>query len=107
MKKLIFSLLALFSTVLSVEAYTPRAIDDVPNVNVADARHFTSNPDGILSAMAVDSIDRMLYALRNDNTAEVAVAASTFTETIFALDGELLGVTLIGCFPLHRLPDGS
>lgn len=73
MKKLIFSLLALFSTVLSVEAYTPRAIDDVPNVNVADARHFTSNPDGILSAMAVDSIDRMLYALRNDNTAEVAV----------------------------------
>lgn len=67
--------MALLATSLVAEAYTTRAIDDIPNVNVADARRFTSNPDAILSATAVDSIDRMLYALREERAAEVAVVA--------------------------------
>ena len=75
MKKLILSLLALLATSFVAEAYTTRALGDVPNVNVADARRFTSNPDAILSAAAVDSIDRMLYSLREERAAEVAVVA--------------------------------
>lgn len=91
MKKLILSLLALLATAFVAEAYTPRTLDDIPNVNVADARCFTSNPDGILSAAAVDSIDRMLYSLREDRTAEVAVVAvgSIGSEEVFEFSHSL------------------
>ena len=91
MKKLILSLLALLATTFVAEAYTPRAIDDIPNVNVADARRFTSNPDAILSAAAVDSINRMLYSLREDRTAEVAVVAvgSIGSEDVFEFSHSL------------------
>ena len=91
MKKLILSLLALLATTFVAEAYTPRTLDDIPNVNVADARCFTSNPDGILSAAAVDSIDRMLYSLREDRTAEVAVVAveSIGSEEVFEFSHSL------------------
>lgn len=85
MKRLILSLFAVFAIATTVEAYTPRTLADIPNVNVADARCFTSNPDNILSSAAVDSIDRVLYALRNDGKAEVAVVAveSIGSEDVF------------------------
>lgn len=83
--------MAFLATALVAEAYTPRALDDIPNVNVADARRFTSNPDGILSVAAVDSIDRMLYSLREDRTAEVAVVAvgSIGSEDVFEFSHSL------------------
>jgi len=45
----------------------------VPNVQLADARRFTSNPDGILSEATVAEIDRMCYDLKQRHMAQVVV----------------------------------
>jgi len=45
----------------------------VPNVQLADARRFTSNPDGILSESTAAAIDRMCYDLKQRHIAQVAV----------------------------------
>lgn len=50
-------------------------IEDVPNVQVADRYRFTSNPDGILGAAAVATIDSLCCDLRDRGVAEVAVVA--------------------------------
>lgn len=73
MIKRLFCILLLVITAAKASAYEARTVADVPNVNLSDARRFTSDPDGILSAAAIDSIDRMLYRLKAENTAEAAV----------------------------------
>lgn len=50
-------------------------IGDIPNVQLQDARRFVSNPDGILSSGAVQTIDEMLSSLRQTGRAQVAVVA--------------------------------
>ncbi|MBO7169070.1 MAG: TPM domain-containing protein [Rikenellaceae bacterium] len=71
-KKLL--LIAMFLTLgvsaAKAEGYT---IESVPNVQLADHRCFVSNPDNLLSSTAVDSVNRVLYALRDNGLAEVAV----------------------------------
>lgn len=52
--------------------YTPQS---VPNVQRTDYRRFVSNPDGILSHETVSRLDSMLFALRQERIAEVAVVA--------------------------------
>lgn len=52
--------------------YTPQ---DVPNVHVKDRTQFVTNPDGILSAAAVDSLNRMLSAVWEQTSAEPVVVA--------------------------------
>ena len=48
--------------------------DDLPNPNVADRRHYVSNPDGILSEEAVSEINQRLWQLRQATSAEMEVA---------------------------------
>ena len=48
---------------------------DIPNVQLLDSRRFVSNPDHILSDMAVVHIDTMLLSLKNSRKAQVVVVA--------------------------------
>ncbi len=58
------------ATGLAAQGYTP---ETVPNVQLSDARRFTSDPDGILSPATVAEIDRMCGELRQRGIAEVVV----------------------------------
>ena len=48
-------------------------VKDVPNVLLQDARQRVSDPEGLLSAAARDSVNRMLASLKGEDGAEVAV----------------------------------
>ena len=48
-------------------------VKDVPNVQLQDARQRVSDPEGLLSAAARDSVNRMLASLKGEDGAEVAV----------------------------------
>ena len=48
-------------------------VNDVPNVRLVNAGSAVSNPDGTLSASAVDEVDRKLVALQRQISIEVAV----------------------------------
>lgn len=52
--------------------YTPA---EVPNVHVADRTQYVSNPDGILSLSAVDSLNAMLGTVWSRTSAEPVVVA--------------------------------
>lgn len=52
-----------------------RKVEDIPNVQLRDSRRYTSNPDGILSAQAVERIDAVCASLRERGLAQVAVVA--------------------------------
>lgn len=74
MKRLIS--LAIFISVAITSAiagtYAPK---DVPNVHVKDRSQFVSNPDGVLSPVAVDSLNHMLSAVWKQTSAEPVVVA--------------------------------
>ncbi len=65
------------------QSYTP---ETVPNVQLTDARRFTSNPDGILSPATEAAIDRLCVDLRQKQLAEVVVVVLESVET-GSLDG--------------------
>ncbi len=71
----IASLFILFLTTCVVATAKPYRVDEVPNVQLANRHHYTSNPDGILSEDAVQAIDAACDSLRTNNIAEVAVVA--------------------------------
>lgn len=48
-------------------------VKDVPNVLLQDARQRVSDPEGLLSVAARDSVNRMLASLKGEDGAEVAV----------------------------------
>ena len=50
-------------------------VDQIPNVQLRDQRRYVSNPDGVLSAEAVQHIDAVCHALRAKGFAEVSVVA--------------------------------
>lgn len=49
-------------------------LDNIPNVRLQNKLQYVSDPDGILSREATDSIDRMLYALEQKTGIETVVA---------------------------------
>ena len=49
------------------------SVKDVPNVLLKDERQRVSDPEGLLSAAARDSVNRMLASLKGEDGAEVAV----------------------------------
>ena len=49
-------------------------VEDVPMVHLADRTRYVSNPDGILSASSVATIDSMLLALEDSTGIQVLVA---------------------------------
>lgn len=67
----IISLLLLVCPLIRAIEYT---VDKVPNVHLDDGRRFVSNPDGILSAETVNTLDQMLFSLQEANTSEVAAS---------------------------------
>lgn len=73
MKKLFILFACCLLTVVSSaqEAYT---IDNLPNVHLQDASRYVCDPANILSPMATDSINRMLYALEEQTGIESVVA---------------------------------
>ena len=50
-------------------------LENVPNVRLQNKMHYVSNPGGILSQEACDSIDSMLWKLEQKTSIEVAVVA--------------------------------
>ncbi len=78
MRRILISLLSLFLlSFMGAESgyageYTTAT---VPNVQLASRYNFVSNPDGILSSVAVARIDSICYALKVSNIAQVAVVA--------------------------------
>lgn len=60
------------SVSMTAREYT---VEDVPNVQLKNARAFVSNPDNILSTQTVATLDTMLYNLRVTNSSEFVVVA--------------------------------
>lgn len=72
-------------------------IKDVPMVHLQDRTRYVSNPDGILSAAAVATMDSILYALEQKTGIQTLVAAVTGIEGGDCFDfalrlGEEMGV---------------
>ena len=65
-------LLLALTAVMDATARTWRP-DEVPIPYLQDARRYVRNPEGILSAAAVDSIDRLLFALERDKGVQTVV----------------------------------
>ena len=59
----------------AISAWGAHTVDDVPNVHVADRTQYVSNPDGVLGAAAVDSLNRLLGNVWASSTAEPVVGA--------------------------------
>lgn len=75
MKRYLYILLTLFILSADVSMATTYSVRSVPNVQRADRTRFVSNPDGILSAEAVATLDSICYSLRERGIAEVAIVA--------------------------------
>ena len=97
MKRFI-SLLALFVAICTVAIAKPYSISEVPNVQLADRNRYTSNPDNILSAEAVQAIDRACDSLRTKGIAQVAVVAIRDIESddVFTFAHELFSSWGVG-----------
>ena len=71
MLRLFYFLLLFFTSVTLCQAqYT---VSDLPSPKEQGQDYFVSNPDGILSSFAVDSLNRISIAIEEVTTAEVAV----------------------------------
>ena len=64
-------LLLCFHSVAEAKVYR---VEDVPMVHLADRTRYVSNPDGILSASSVATIDSLLFALEGKTGIQVLVA---------------------------------
>lgn len=64
--------LLVMAAVAGAKTYRP---DEIPNVQLADARRYVSNPDGILAEWAVNRMDSLCSALRAQGLAQIAVVA--------------------------------
>lgn len=60
----------LLSTLVSAQVYT---IDNVPNIQLQDARKYVTNPNGILSTQTVSQLDAMLLNLKERTSVEFVV----------------------------------
>ncbi|MDR1369606.1 MAG: TPM domain-containing protein [Dysgonamonadaceae bacterium] len=71
MKRFLISLITIIGvTTANAGQYT---VETVPNDHLKDARDYTTNPDGIISAQAEQEINGMLASVESYATAEVAV----------------------------------
>ena len=87
--------LCLLVTLQAQKVYTTR---NLPKVHLQDRTRYVCNPEGILSAAATDSIDRMLYALERQTGIEtvVAVVPSIGEEECFDFSHRLLNEWGVG-----------
>lgn len=88
-----FISIALFlSLLVALQAQEVYTTKNIPKVRLQDKTRYVSNPAGILSVAACDSIDRMLYALEQQTGIEtvVAVVPSIGQEDCFDFSHQLL-----------------
>lgn len=102
MRKLLLILLLLLPC-LAVEARTYRT-DEIPNVQLADAQRYVSNPDGILAPEVVERIDSVCGALRQRGIAQVAVVA---VDNIAGGDPFSFAIDLFGGWGVGRAKDNN
>ena len=74
MKKRLLGMLLLLFCFLSVVEAKVYKVEDVPMVHLADRTRYVSNPDRILSASSVSTIDSLLFALEENTGIQVLVA---------------------------------
>ena len=74
MRKSILGVLLLLLCFVSVAEAKVYKVEDVPMAHLADRTRYVSNPDGILSASSVATIDSMLLALEESTGIQVFVA---------------------------------
>lgn len=67
--------LVFFVAALPLWAGNPYRVADIPNVQVGNRYRFVSDPDGLLDAASVATLDSLCYALRHKGLAQVAVVA--------------------------------
>ena len=73
-KSIYITILLMALTLFPVGAFAKEyQVKDVPNVLLKDARQRVSDPEGLLSPLASDSVNRMLASLKSEDGAEVAV----------------------------------
>lgn len=72
MKTLLASIFLIFSLWVTAATYTPA---QVPDVHRHDRTQFVANPDGILSAQAVEQLNEMMAQMRMQLTVEPMVVA--------------------------------
>lgn len=77
MRKLLFILSLLGCLALQAKEYT---IKEIPMVHLQDRTRYVSNPDGILSASAVATMDNILYNLEQNTGIQTLVVAVTGIE---------------------------
>ena len=77
MRKLLFILSLLGCLSLQAKEYT---IKEIPMVHLQDRTRYVSNPDGILSASAVATMDNILYNLEQNTGIQTLVVAVTGIE---------------------------
>lgn len=77
MRKLLFILCLLGGLAIQAKEYT---IQEIPMVHLQDRTRYVSNPDGILSASAVATMDSILYALEQKTGIQTLVVAVTGIE---------------------------
>lgn len=74
MKRIVIVIVLIWATFEFASA-RPYRMDEIPNVQLSDRHHYTSNPDNILSAEAVRAIDTACDSLRTKGLAQIAVVA--------------------------------
>ena len=74
MRNGLFAVVSLLLCCLSVAEAKVYRVEDVPMVHLADRTRYVSNPDGILSAPSVATIDSLLFALEESTGIQVLVA---------------------------------
>lgn len=87
----------------TIEART-YGVGDIPNVQLADATRYVSNPDGILTPEAVARIDSLCGALRARGIAQVAVVA---VDDISSDDVFMFAVDLFNKWGVGRKKDNN
>lgn len=71
MNRIVFLLICILVSFISeAKTYT---VKSVPNVQLQDARRFVTNPDGIISQEAENTINRAILHVKDSVTAQIAV----------------------------------
>ncbi|MDE6216233.1 TPM domain-containing protein [Bacteroides sp.] len=96
--KRFFAIASLLCLLLGMQAQKVYTTRNLPKVHLQDKTRYVCNPEGILSAAACDSIDRMLYALEQQTGIEtvVAVVPSIGEEDCFDFSHRLLNEWGVG-----------
>jgi uncharacterized protein len=79
--KTVWTLCLLLTLVLPTEAFAKEyTVKGIPQVHLQDRTRYVSNPDGILSAASVATMDSLLYALEQQTGIQTLVAVVTGIE---------------------------